>query len=332
MAFVSRTERIINIAPANPTSELGPGQYLSATNFSKHLRPSKAPFMVSSTREQLSGARSKTPGVGTYNVEANNKMILLQQNEKKKYLDFKPLITENSNILNEKDFLGKKIGFMSNVTRFNENKVKNPGPGSYIKEIEFKGMIDLKHQQELDERKNPNFKPLSGSNCRVLSIPNKYQGYGYDVVDDKLALLNDDPELDAKYNGIDVKVGPGRYEVEKPKNWHRKGTSWSKSKVERLDQNRLKEKEKLSIKTMRRSIDEDTTCRSTIENQFSKTSQGFFESKKKEEREKVYKHIKNKEIEISKRVQSTKQKSIEGINRMIYEVTKVLNFIYKNLV
>ena len=333
MAFVSRTERLISFVP-NQTSDLGPGQYITATNFTKHLHANKVPFCISSKREQI-GGRSKTPGVGSYNLDANNKLNLMVQNQHQKFLDYKPILTDNLNYGNfvKSQDLGKKNGFLSNETRFKEKKdsKENPGPGAYIKEQEFRIFHDQRHMQEISEKKNPNFKPLSGSNCRILSIPNKNQGYGYEIVDDKLVILNDDPDLDLKYDGISGRIGPGRYEIEKPKIWHRKGTSWSKSKVERSGTslgNKYKKnnKEKQgSIKSLRRSLEDDSTFhqseRSVVDGpkEFSKTSQGFFENKKYD-KDNVYKHIKNKEMLYRNNVQTSKHRNLEGINQIIYRV------------
>jgi len=326
MAFVHRTERIINIAPKS-SSDLGPGQYISATNFTKYLHPNKIPFLVNTKREDI-GGRSKTPGVGSYNIDANNRMKLELQSRKKKFLDYRPSLVENLNIVNAKEIMGKKNGFLSNTARFIDAKNSlNPGPGSYIKEIQPKPIVDQKHMEDLMQKKNPNFKPLAGSNCRILSIPNKNQGYGYEIVDDKMVMLNDDPDADTKYDGIDNCVGPGKYEIEKPKVWHKKGTSWSKSQVERMDNNSSrkgpKDKNKskpISIKELRKSMDDEqsTFYKSEIEKDFSKTSQGFYS------KEKVYKHIKMKEELNKMTVKEAKIKKLEGINQMIYEVITYL--------
>ena len=320
MAFVSRTERIISFVP-NQTSDLGPGQYIKATNFTRQIYPSKAPFLISSQREEI-GGRSKTPGVGSYNIDANNRISLQMQSQNQKYLDYKPILTENANLINGKDIMGKSNGFLSTEKRFKEKKedVEIPGPGAYIKEMELKPVVEQRHHQELMSKKIPNFKPLSGSNCRILSIPNKNQGFGYEIVDNKLVVLNDDPDIDAKYDGINGRVGPGRYEIEKPKTWHRKGTSWSKSTVTRLDNNCYnKKKEKITdIKTLRKSMDEEQSTFYKTGTDFSKTSSGFYDNKK-HDKGLVYKHIKNRENTYRYNVQTSKQRNTAGINQLIYK-------------
>jgi len=312
MAFVGRTERIIHIAPPKPTSDLGPGQYLSFTPLTKNLKHNKAPFLTTGKRSKIE-YNVNTPGPGAYVRDKAEKFIITNRADKVSDADFEFLLAEQLASGNSREL--KEInGFMSNVKRFKAKKedIENPGPGSYLHESQFRVSCEKQQIDQLKNKKGPQFKNLTGTQCRVLSIPNKNQGFGYELVNEKEVKINEDPDMSIKCDGLNV-VGPGRYETQKPTSWHRKGTSWSKSKVKRMHSDTRADSlatADTSALTNSMNVERELMGR-TAPNGFDKRRVG---------REKIFKYLNQKEIACRTNVQTARNCKLEGIDKIIYEV------------
>jgi hypothetical protein len=101
------------------------------------------------------------------------------------------------------------------------NNVEKKDKASKLREEEFfsKQKIKIKKINEFQ---------------RIPTIPSKVQEFGFDVLDNGSLIQKQNPDMYKTFTGEKGDtVGPGSYEIEKPSNWRRTGTEWSKLKVER---------------------------------------------------------------------------------------------------
>jgi hypothetical protein len=232
MAFVVRSERKIDLN-SSQVNELGPGQYISQ-NILKPKSPTKIPFGSGTGRDQ-NIKKNNFPCVGSYDYddryEKYEKFIALQKEREKSMPLYKTLEKTFNNIAYSKLIPElNKAGFGSVERRFkiSDQSKEVPGPGHYPKEkYQVKSMID--QQKSPTKIKNGSVK-LTGSQQRVLTIPDRLHSYGYDVLFNGELVMNQDPDLNLKYNGIkNDKVGPGSYNLDKSENWIKNSLSWAKT-------------------------------------------------------------------------------------------------------
>lgn len=297
MAFVYKSERKIHLGNSKAT-DLGPGQYISQElDCRKGKGINKVPFLTTTNRTFTSNFNKKDeiPGPGTYyptNDETNFYSTFNQTKSKKLNPIYKNLEYEQPTSF-------EKLGFNIKEKRFNfgdMTKTEGPGPGQYelqkIKSLKEK-KINVKSVIKKIESDNESKK--------IITIPSKNKCFGYDILPDGKAILANDPLKFIKYAGEkEDSVGPGAYEVAHTNNWLKKGTTWSKFKV-------------------KKSTFGDTKGSSDRHN---RTSQSLYENennieKRKNEREKVFKHLNEKKENRKKMVETFHNVKTELIDKII---------------
>jgi hypothetical protein len=238
MAFVFRSEKITEINPGKEEFDIGPGQYLPQT-LNNPPKPNKVPFGMGSKKGQNNLKKlDDIPGPGSYFSSDNhlnffNKTFNVSKNEKLNINDFKNL---NAALDSSDENIHKNVknleylGFLSKDKRFKENKDQvNPGPGHYNEGLDENEKLHINKKITL---KNPKFhrNVLNSGDGKVISIPNKNQGYGFEKDFEGVLRPKEDPEFYKRHKGDkgDI-VGPGNYEVQRAYDWLKKGTVWSKS-------------------------------------------------------------------------------------------------------
>jgi hypothetical protein len=237
MAFINKSERKIELLQGEVNS-LGPGQYLSG-NTNKLYEQSKIPFNTYTYRT-TSLAKNDYPGPGSYEYDDKyEKMAKIMANsslnDKKeplyKYLDYNfrqqgpfSLIVENDN---------KKAAFGTKDKRFKPERTVDqvPGPGFYTKSLVDQENSSSPPRIEVKSKKvkKTNLMNESGSPKRVVTIPGKFQSFGYELNSNGELVMNEDPDINIRYQGIkDDTVGPGSYNVVKSKDWIKNSLNWGK--------------------------------------------------------------------------------------------------------
>jgi len=231
MAFVFKTERELD--KIKSSSSLGPGEYLPLTEPRKYSI-SKEPFL-SSTKE-YSPKINDVPGPGAYyHDDTLIKYLKNIQNEKiSEQNDKVHLIAKGGSV--ELHPNTEKIGFNSKTKRFKiwEGCDISPGPGQYFSTMsKKKDKASKLREEEFFSKQKIKIKKINEFQ-RIPTIPSKVQEFGFDVLDNGSLIQKQNPDMYKTFTGEKGDtVGPGSYEIEKPSNWRRTGTEWSKLKVER---------------------------------------------------------------------------------------------------
>ena len=231
MAFVFKTERELD--KIKSSSSLGPGEYLPLTEPRKY-NVCKEPFL-SSTKEH-SQKINDVPGPGAYyHDDTLIKYLKNIQNEKiSEQNDKVHLIAKGGSV--ELHPNTEKIGFNSKTKRFKvwEGYDISPGPGQYFSTMsKKKDKASKLREEEFFSKQKIKIKKINEFQ-RIPTIPSKVQEFGFDVLDNGSLIQKQNPDMYKTFTGEKGDtVGPGSYEIEKPSNWRRTGTEWSKLKVER---------------------------------------------------------------------------------------------------
>ena len=231
MAFVYKAEREASNDKIKTNSDLGPGEYLPQTEIRRYT-VNKEPFLSSNKKVFLK--INDVPGPGAYYHDE----VLIQylkniQNEKiSEQNDKVHLIAKGGNI----DLLpnSEKIGFNIKSKRFKvTNDDKNPGPGHYFPIIKRRDKASKLREEELFSKQKIQIKKINEFQ-RIPTIPSKVQEFGFEILDNGSLVQKQNPNMYKTFSGEKGDtVGPGSYEIEKPNNWHKTGTEWSKLKVQR---------------------------------------------------------------------------------------------------
>ena len=231
MAFVFKTERELD--KIKSSSSLGPGEYLPLTEPRKYS-VCKEPFL-SSTKEH-SQKINDVPGPGAYyHDDTLIKYLKNIQNEKiSEQNDKVHLIAKGGSV--ELHPNTEKIGFNSKTKRFKvwDGYDISPGPGQYFSTMsKKKDKASKLREEEFFSKQKIKIKKINEFQ-RIPTIPSKVQEFGFDVLDNGSLIQKQNPDMYKTFTGEKGDtVGPGSYEIEKPSNWRRTGTEWSKLKVER---------------------------------------------------------------------------------------------------
>ena len=208
MVFMSE-KKLIDKLPKNAEGR-GPGEYIPQSQIKKY-KTDKEPFLST-----INGTFKKTnnfPGPGSY-YRDDILINYLKNNQNAKIL----LKNIKSNPNEE------KLGFNIKEKRFDILKKNNdPGPGYYFKITKnFKKKIKNNiHKTEF--KKSDNLLQL------IPTIPNKFQKYGFDILEDGKIIQKIDPFLSQTFSGEKGdSVGPGRYEISDEINWYKTGPQFSK--------------------------------------------------------------------------------------------------------
>lgn len=321
MAFVNRSERKIQLT-SNETSEVGPGQYLSQ-GIIKSQQTSKAPFNINTYRN-VSIKKEDVPGPGSYDYDDKyEKMakILAEQKARQKIEPLYKSIEYNfSNmggaysllLSNEK----KSPGFGSKEKRFKDNTNTNeiPGPGYYAKSggmdstnLDKSNSLNLNNVSILSKKHN---NTNTGSPKRVVTIPAKGQGFGYNITNKGELVMNEDPDKSFHHKGSkEDSVGPGRYDLNS--RWKKNSIDWSKSSPGRNNSS-----EKLQS-TMTNSYDIHT-----LENMNDVDKNNTIVSKVRKTMEKI--NMKNSREKILKKI-AENRKQLLNLNKENTDVEKLIN-------
>ena len=242
MAMVFMSERNLDTSQNDKqNNNLGPGEYLPQSSFKK-VNTNKQPFLTGSIRSKLDV--KDTPGPGAYyHDETHNKYLKNLYNEKISIQNDKiNLLTKG-----ERENLTKlcllmnseKKGFNIKSKRFRIVNTTNsqPGPGQYFQnskldKFEKKKIKMLKENEAFVSKKLSIIK--SGEFQKIPTIPSKDKTFGFDILNNGELIQKQNPDMYKTFTGEKGDtVGPGSYEIEKPNDWHKTGTSWSKFRVVR---------------------------------------------------------------------------------------------------
>jgi hypothetical protein len=231
MAFVFKAEREVSNERVKTNNDLGPGEYLPLTEYRRYT-VNKEPFLSSNKKVFLK--INDVPGPGAYYHDE----VLIQylkniQNEKiSEQNDKVHLIAKGGNIDLHPN--SEKIGFNSKSKRFKiSNEDKTPGPGQYFPKIKRKDKASKLREEELFSKQKIQIKKVNEFQ-RIPTIPSKIQEFGFEILDNGSLVQKQNPDMYKTFSGEKGDtVGPGSYEIEKPNNWHKTGTEWSKLKVQR---------------------------------------------------------------------------------------------------
>ena len=232
MAFVFKTERELD--KIKTSNSLGPGEYLPLTELRKYTI-SKEPFL--SSMKEHPPKINDVPGPGAYyHDDTLIKYLKNIQNEKiSEQNDKVHLIAKGGSVDLHPNT--EKIGFNSKTKRF---KVYgggydiSPGPGQYFSSMsKKKDKASKLREEEFFSKQKIKIKKINEFQ-RIPTIPSKLQEFGFDILDNGSLVQKQNPDMYKTFTGEKGDtVGPGSYEIEKPSNWRKTGTEWSKLKVER---------------------------------------------------------------------------------------------------
>ena len=257
MAFVFKSERMTN-NNSSSTNNIGPGEYLPQTDF-KIIKLNKKPFLSGVKRSKFYS--NDVPGPGSY-YQDNTLISYLKniQNEKiAKQNDKVQLQLKGNNIEFHNNI--EKLGFLIKERRFkviNENK--NLGPGLYFQNNNNsnKKLLSNKNKIENPIEINNKLEKIRHKEFSLIpTIPSKKQIFGFDVTENGDLIQKQDPDMYKTFTGEKGDtVGPGSYDIERPNNWLKSGTEWSKFRVTRDSYLKKNENEKnngMSMTTTRYS-------------------------------------------------------------------------------
>jgi len=242
MAMVFMSERNLDTSQIDKQNcNLGPGEYLPQSSFKK-FNANKQPFLTGSPRSKFDV--KDTPGPGAYyHDETHNNYLKNLYNEKISMQNDKiNLLTKG-----ERENLTKlcllmnseKKGFNIKSKRFRivNTTTNQPGPGQYfqnnkLEKFEKKKIKKLKENEAFIGKKLSLIKTSEFQ--KIPTIPSKEKQFGFDILKNGTLIQKQNPDMYRTFTGEKGDtVGPGSYEIEKPNNWHKTGTSWSKFRVVR---------------------------------------------------------------------------------------------------
>ena len=229
MAFVFKAEREASSEKIKTNNNLGPGEYLPQTEIRRYSI-NKEPFL--SSNKKVFQKINDVPGPGSYYHDE----VLIQylkniQNEKiSEQNDKVHLIAKGGTIDLHPN--SEKIGFNIKSKRFKvTNEDKNPGPGQYFPIIKKRDKASKLREEELFSKQKILIKKINEFQ-RIPTIPSKIQEFGFEILENGSLVQKQNPDMYKTFSGEKGDtVGPGSYEIEKPNNWHKTGTEWSKLKV-----------------------------------------------------------------------------------------------------
>ena len=232
MAFVFKSEREASTEKIKTNSILGPGEYLPITESRKYII-NKEPFL-SSKREPIKKINDY-PGPGAYYHDEQLIQYLKNiQNEKiSEQNDKVHLIAKGGSVDLHPNT--EKKGFNSKSKRFKLTASNSgPGPGQYFPLlIKKKDKASKLREEEFFSKQKIKIKKINEFQ-RIPTIPSKIQEFGFEILDNGALVQKQNPDMYKTFSGEKGDtVGPGSYEIEKPSNWRKTGTEWSKLKVER---------------------------------------------------------------------------------------------------
>ena len=213
---------------------IGPGEYYPQSSI-KQFSINKEPFLTSSPRTKIE--IKDTPGPGAYYQDETfinylkniNKEKISKQNDKTNLLT----IGINGNLSKILFLINtEKKGFNIKSKRFKILNTSNepPGPCEYFKtNNKKKNKLQNIKANELFLNKKINIIKNKDEFLKIPTIPSKENIYGFDILNNGTLIQRQNPDMYKTFTGIkDDTVGPGSYEIEKPDNWLKTGTSWSK--------------------------------------------------------------------------------------------------------
>ncbi|KAL4467655.1 hypothetical protein ABPG74_012990 [Tetrahymena malaccensis] len=251
MAFVYEKDRGLSSFENQllDTSHLGPGRYVGQQYYKQNK--GYAPFLSTTERDEsflnkknkkkgIQGQQNQTdvsPGPGSYELS-------------------KPLVKGNvqTTVINDQTIVLKvqtqgSSNFRSTVNRFqNTAASQQPGPGSYnfedtvkVKNVSKVNQINPDHNIVLNEIRLHNMsRKISSIPARTIqTAKNNDQKSPLNKINTTAtAASNRASELDQLFstNQSGINVGPGEYEIKSGfENQNKKPSVWSKSKVDRFD-------------------------------------------------------------------------------------------------
>lgn len=229
--MVFKSERSLEIPIDEQNNNLGPGEYYPYST-SKKFTLNKEPFLTSSPRYKIE--IKDTPGPGSYYHDETyiNYLKNIQSEKISKQNDRINLLTKGINgdiffLLNS-----EKKGFNIKSKRFKvlQNINNTLGPGEYFKEKKDKNNNKLKKLKENEIFINKKTNTTKNNEyLKIPTIPSKENTFGFEILNDGELIQRQNPEMYKTFTGDKGDtVGPGTYEIEKPNNWLKTGTSWSK--------------------------------------------------------------------------------------------------------
>ena len=233
MAMVFKSERNLEVPLEGNYNNLGPGEYINLSK--KNFSVNKEPFLTSSPRSKFE--IKDTPGPGAYYHDENqiNYLKNLQSEKISKQNDKTNLLTKGlDGKISKLIFLinTEKKGFNIKSKRFKilDSSGNPPGPGQYFKDKKNVEKNKLKKLKENEIYSNKKFKIIKTSDFqKIPTIPSKENSFGFEVLKNGELIQRQNPELYKTFSGEKGDtVGPGTYEIEKPSNWLKTGTFWSK--------------------------------------------------------------------------------------------------------
>ena len=232
MAFVFKSEREAVNEKIKTNTNLGPGEYLPLTEPRKYT-VNKEPFLCS--LKEPSQKINDVPGPGAYYHDDTLIQYLKNiQNEKiSEQNDKVHLIAKGGSVDLHPNT--EKIGFNSKSKRFKVSGLDiGPGPGQYFPVmIKRKDKASKLREEEFFSKQKIKIKRINEFQ-RIPTIPSKIQEFGFEILDNGSLVQKQNPDMYKTFSGEKGDtVGPGSYEIEKPSNWRKTGTEWSKLKVER---------------------------------------------------------------------------------------------------
>ena len=232
MAFVFKSEREVTSDKIRTNSILGPGEYLPLTE-GRNYTVNKEPFL--SSLKEPAPKINDVPGPGAYyHDDTLIKYLKNIQNEKiSEQNDKVHLIAKGGSVDLHPNT--EKIGFNSKTKRFKVWGLDiSPGPGQYFPMLAKKKDKAAKlREEEYFSKQKIKIKKINEFQ-RIPTIPSKIQEFGFEILDNGSLVQKQNPDMYKTFSGEKGDtVGPGSYEIEKPSNWRRTGTEWSKLKVER---------------------------------------------------------------------------------------------------
>jgi len=245
MAFVFKSERMPN-NNSSSTKNLGPGEYLPQTEV-KFIKINKKPFLSGVQRCKYQS--NDVPGPGSYYQDETLITYLKNiQNEKfSKQNDKVQLHFKGNNIEFHNNF--EKLGFLIKDRRFkiiNDNN--NLGPGLYFQNNNNsnKKLLFNKNKNENTIEINNKLEKIRHKEFSLIpTIPGKKQIFGFDINENGDLIQKQDPDMYKIFTGEKGDtVGPGSYDIERPNNWLKTGTEWSKFRVTRDSNLKKNENEK----------------------------------------------------------------------------------------
>lgn len=236
--MVFKSERNIE-KTTDENNNIGPGEYLPLSSIKK-FTINKEPFLTSSPRSKIE--IKDTPGPGAYYHDETfiNYLKNLEKEKISKQNDKTNLLTKGINgNLSKICFLmnTEKKGFNMKSKRF---KILNtsddpPGPGKYFKEKKNKKKSKLQKLKENEIFLCKKFNIIKSNEfLKIPTIPSKENIFGFDILNNGTLIQKQNPDNYKTFSGEKGDtVGPGTYEIEKPNNWLKTGTSWSKLRTVR---------------------------------------------------------------------------------------------------